>query len=75
GKNVVSVYPNPVKSQLVVNTEENIKSIVIVDIMGKSTTASLSTKSTIDFSDFTNGVYFLQVKTDNALITKKIIKQ
>lgn len=70
----VSIYPNPVNFQLVIDTEEEIKSVSIVDAMGKTIKTVLAQNKTLDVSDLKKGIYFLQVQTSNGIASKRFIK-
>jgi len=71
----ISLYPNPTTSQLTINTTEQIKSINILDVSGKTVKAITPNNNTIDVSDLTNGIYFLKIETENGIVTSKFIKE
>ncbi|MGB0917795.1 MAG: T9SS type A sorting domain-containing protein [Flavobacteriales bacterium] len=71
----VAVYPNPVASQFTVTVDEKIESITIVDVAGKTVKSLAFTTNTIDVSDLTKGMYFLQIQTANGLASKQLIKE
>jgi hypothetical protein len=71
----LSIYPNPVNSQLTINFDTKIGTIVILDIMGKTVKIITSSSNTIDVSDLTNGIYFLQLQTDKGLVSTRFIKE
>jgi len=75
----LSIYPNPVTSQLTLNTNEKTNSINIIDISGKVVKtipiAIDTTTNTIDVSNLTKGIYFLQVQTENDIVSVKFIKE
>ena len=75
----VSVFPNPLikDNQLTVKTPFNITAkLFMYDVTGKIAITdeidNLNRKQ-ISTSTLTNGVYFLQLVTDNATITRKVI--
>jgi len=75
----VSVFPNPLlkDNQLTVKTPFNITAkLFMYDVTGKIAITdeidNLNRKQ-INTSTLTNGVYFLQLVTDNATITRKVI--
>ncbi|MEH6536451.1 MAG: aryl-sulfate sulfotransferase [Psychroserpens sp.] len=71
----LKVYPNPVKSNLIIETEKTIQSILIYDILGKKIEDLAGNIKTISFNDFANGMYLVKIITqDNSIITRKIIK-
>ena len=64
----ISVYPNPVRNTL--NIEGELESVEIYDVFGKLVLTS--TKNTINTSDLANGIYVLNINTNNSIITKRI---
>jgi hypothetical protein len=72
--NSISVYPNPVNSILEITADNAIKSVILVDIAGKETTAELK-NNTIDMSKFSAGVYTIKIYTTDGVSIKKIVKQ
>jgi len=76
--NSFKIYPNPTTDILYVNfTKQNFKQIYISDITGKILfeLLEIQNKTSIDLSNFDNGIYFINIKTDNLILTRKIIKQ
>jgi hypothetical protein len=71
----VSIYPNPTKSQLTIDTDLKVETIFITDIMGKTVKTVVSPNNTIDVSQLTEGIYILQIELDTVLISKKFIKE
>ena len=65
----LSVYPNPVKDVLTIDGIYN--SVNIYDVFGKLVLTS-QTQKTIDVSTLGNGVYMLEINTEQAVKTKKI---
>jgi len=69
------LYPNPVSTILQIHTSENIliQNTSVYSLMGEEL---ISTgKRTVDFSNFSKGVYFVEVSTDHGIITKKVVKK
>lgn len=82
GSDKLSVFPNPADQSLSINFELNGSSNVavnLVDISGKvvfSKTISgkiLKYQDTISLVDFANGVYTLQIATNNGVSSEKIV--
>ena len=69
----LNIYPNPVKDNLVVQTNLSIKNIEIRDITGKLLYATKN--KTIDCSKLAKGVYFIKVSSDKDILVKKFIKE
>jgi hypothetical protein len=74
-ENQISVFPNPVTSIFSIknNTSQAIKSITISNSLGQ-TLISKTTK-TINLEKLNQGVYFVSIKLDNAIVVKQIIKK
>jgi len=68
----IKIYPNPANNKITVQTTQ-ITEVKIFDMLGKQI---LSTKANeIDISSFNDGVYFIQVQTNQSTTTQKIIVQ
>jgi len=65
----LSVYPNPVKDVLTINGMYS--SVEIYDIYGKLVLSS-DAKQTINVSSLSNGIYFININTNNVITVKKI---
>jgi hypothetical protein len=71
----VSIYPNPVKELLFIESKENISSITIFDIHGKKV-KTVNAQSEINLSGLQSGVYFVSITSENGGIwTEKIVKK
>lgn len=76
----LAIYPNPSKSIFNVSYGNAIpKSIDVYDITGKIIVSKNDFKNiqnnyALDLTNMANGIYFLNFKTENQSITKKIIK-
>jgi hypothetical protein len=68
----LNIYPVPVQSNLIIDTDQQINSIVILDINGKI--IGEFKEKTIDLSGIVPGMYFVNIEFENRLITKKITK-
>jgi uncharacterized delta-60 repeat protein len=69
-----SISPNPTNSILNIKTQETLKSINIIDLLGRKTNITKFENNAIDLSNLQNGVYFLEITTENGLQTQKFIK-
>lgn len=73
--NAVSVYPNPVMDLLTINTDHlSISSVSVVSLSGQMLKSTTSVTKTVDVSDLASGIYFLQVQTDQRVVSKRFIK-
>jgi len=69
----VSLFPNPVKNYLNIETKGQIESLRIYSLQGHLI-KEVST-SRVDVSNLNTGLYFVQVLLDGKTITKKFIKK
>ena len=69
---IVSLYPNPTKDIIRINTTSSVEKVEIYNMMG-SKIGETSSK-TIDLSNNADGVYFLRIYSDAQMISKKVIK-
>jgi hypothetical protein len=67
----ISVYPNPTKGLVTVNSTTAVKAITVYDTTGKQISASKT--NTVDLSNQAKGVYLVQVQTENGSTTKKVM--
>ena len=72
------IYPNPVNDKLYIETETEIKEVVVYDVYGRvqnfrnSKTQKL--RNSIDVTDLNSGVYFVKIVTSEGEVVKRIIK-
>lgn len=73
---LVTVYPTKTSDIITILIPKGGKSIEIFDLTGKSILKT-ATKSfqTIDVSNLAKGVYIVNVKTENGIVSNKIIKE
>ena len=74
--NVVSaIYPNPTNGNLYINTNANMKSISIINVMGQVVynKATEGTETVIDMAQFGNGIYMVSIVTENGTSVNRII--
>ena len=71
----INIYPNPTSNQLSIDTELKISEITIIDITGKIIMTIKQNTNIINVADLSNGIYFIQLITEDRVITKKFVKQ
>jgi hypothetical protein len=74
----LKVYPNPVSTILNIDTEADIKRLVVTDILGKEIidkTNLVRGKHTIDVSSLSKGVYLLSIESKGETKSYKFIKE
>jgi hypothetical protein len=73
------IYPNPVSEKIFVNSTDkiNIKTIQVIDLLGKVKISKdvNSYETEIDLNELPQGVYLIQLKSENKTITKRILKK
>jgi len=72
---MVSVYPIPAFDKLVIESESNdLVDLILFDVMGKLVFSDKFTGTTqIDLTQISKGIYFLNLKTTEGELIKKII--
>ena len=74
-KNAVTVYPNPTKGQVNIQSKSTVKSILLVDMNGRTVKTFENIKQ-IDLSGLQKGVYMLNVTlSDGQKTSTKLIKE
>lgn len=71
-----SVYPNPVRDILNIQTTRTVESVVIYDVLGKVVVSTQpdAISPRIDMSELSSGAYMVNVTIDGASKTVKVIK-
>ena len=70
------VYPNPTKNILNILTNNvTINSISIYDMLGKEVLTTKEVNNSIDVSSLKSGIYLVKIATNEASVTKKIVKE
>ncbi len=75
---IVSVYPNPTSGLVNFDFSENqVYNITITDITGKIVLIKNNpvNNETVDISNYSEGIYFVSVKTNEQIITTKLVKK
>lgn len=70
----VSVYPNPTTNSVTINTSKPINKIELFSVTGHKINEIIDSK-TISLREVSQGIYFIKLHSDGAVISKKIIKQ
>lgn len=74
-KSKIAVYPNPTSGILNIASNNNIISLHVIDMIGKTHCSIAAQTTQIDISDLTDGVYMLQVVTSEGLEQMRFIKE
>lgn len=74
--NNITIYPNPVKDQLKITTEnEKINSIKIMDVAGKMIKEFTQNITIINVANLPKGLYLVQIQTEKGIGVKRFIKE
>lgn len=71
----VQIYPNPVSNQLSIETKLEINRIIIIDVASKVIMTAKQNTKAVNVADLSDGVYFIQLITNQGTVTKKFVKQ
>ena len=72
------IFPNPVSDRLFVHADNEIRSVEVVDMLGRAVhlTAERDDNGvSLSVSDLPSGIYLLRLNINNQTITRKFIKQ
>jgi hypothetical protein len=76
--NATNIYPNPAKDYVDINSSNNENaSFSIIDLNGKSLISGVltSTKTRLDISALSPGLYFVEIMESNHKLRLKLIKR
>lgn len=73
----VTLYPNPATDVVVIESLSPMERIVVRDLQGRTVmeTYPLSEKTSVPVTDFSSGVYLVQIFTNEGVISKKMFKR
>ena len=71
----ISIYPNPVKNQLFINSQETIQSVEVFNLLGKRVLSTTHVNGSLDVSSLSKSVYILKLTSNNGVSTKRFVKQ
>ena len=72
-----SVTPNPAKDSFTIDFNDNsvIERVLLFDMLGKLVIQSNSSDNIINIAALSNGIYLVNIETEEGTFTSKIIKQ
>ncbi|MBX2827842.1 MAG: T9SS type A sorting domain-containing protein [Flavobacteriaceae bacterium] len=74
---LVHIYPNPTQDMVNLVAKDPLDSIVVFSIMGQKLyqVDQPGIETTINFTAYTTGTYFIKMQLGNSIITRKIVKE
>ena len=73
---VLKVFPNPFSEDIKIETNENITSMEVYDLLGKRIPITVKESTIINFSkSLPKGTYFLKINLANSYQVRKVIKE
>lgn len=70
----LNIYPNPTSGKINISTDEKINTIIVSNLVGKQVMLFENFDgNSIDLTNLKRGVYFINISTENGILTKKII--
>jgi len=77
--NNLTVYPNPVRKNLFIESENSIKEVNLLDLFGRllysGTQAGENKSAELNFSNYPSGTYFLRIHTKKGIQSRRIFVQ
>jgi hypothetical protein len=75
GTNMVRFYPNPAQGKVTIESSATIYEVVCSDLNGKQMSTGLykNNKVVLNTESFNKGIYLLQIKTENGVVTEKML--
>lgn len=72
----IRIFPNPANEFVNINANESIKSIQLYDFQGRIIKTSLinENQTKFDISNYSNGIYFIKVQTNEGIKVEKLQK-
>ena len=72
---LIKISPNPTKNTLRIKTTVELSKVSIYTTQGKEVLVKTKNLDKINVSNLSRGIYFIKLKTDQSVLTKKIILQ
>ena len=73
-ENNVSIYPNPTKDLIYIESNNTINAVKIFDTLVRLVLEQNNPSNQIDVSNLSSGLLFVQIEIDNGSLSKKVIK-
>ena len=74
-KNKLQIYPNPTKNIIHIINNSELEKIKIFDYLGKEVLTQTLNNTEINVENLSNGIYLIEIQTENEKVYKKFIKE
>jgi len=76
-KATFSIVPNPANDYITITAKNDFNNIEVLSFLGQVvlSQSNIGNSAKLDISNFTNGVYFVRIASENGTIVKKFVKQ
>jgi hypothetical protein len=74
----ISIYPNPTSNQFTIKSNNTVKSIRILNLLGELINAPININNnyySIDISNECSGIYLVEIQTENGIAFRKVSKE
>jgi hypothetical protein len=73
----LSIYPNPTTTTFTITSTEKIKEVRMYNVLGYEILKQVQNdqSATIDISSVSQGIYFVEIKTEKGIVRKKVVKE
>ncbi len=71
-----TIFPNPANTELTIRSSQKMEEVKILDLMGKQLFCLniQASETSVDVNKLQAGIYFIQTKSGNKIVTQKFIK-
>jgi hypothetical protein len=72
----INIYPNPVRSELKIQSPIKVIGVELLNVHGQKVGGSHESSNdlTLNLNNYTPGLYFLKIETENGVTIRKILK-
>ncbi len=74
-KSALTIFPNPVKKLFQIKSESDIEKIRIIDSLGKVILVQTQNNTEIDVEHLANGIYTVEIISENEKVFRRFIKE
>ncbi|GAB4165619.1 MAG: hypothetical protein Tsb0033_27400 [Winogradskyella sp.] len=69
----IMVYPNPARDVITIKTNSNIDNVWLYNALGQLVMDQNTNLKTLDVSQLQDGLYILKIKSENRIVTKRVL--